>query len=78
MDVMDRGAGLGEGEEEAVFDKFYRGHTASGGGAGLGLAVARGIVLAHEGNLTAFNRSGGGAVFRLELPLRPAKEGGRP
>ena len=70
VEVMDRGPGLAEGEEEAVFEKFHRGRDASGGGTGLGLAVAKGILEAHEGKLTASNRPGGGAAFRLELPLR--------
>jgi two-component system sensor histidine kinase KdpD len=73
VEVMDRGPGLAPGEEEIVFEKFHRGRDAAGGGTGLGLAVARGILEAHAGKLTAFNRQGGGAVFRLELPLGPAE-----
>ena len=47
--VADRGPGFAPGEEALVFEKFYRGHAAgTRSGAGLGLAIARGIVEAHE------------------------------
>ena len=66
--VADRGPGLPPGEEETVFRKFYRGGGA-GGGIGLGLTICRGIVTAHGGRIWAENRPGGGAVFRLSLPI---------
>ena len=65
--VADRGPGLPPGEEDTVFRKFYRGGT--GGGIGLGLTICRGIVTAHGGRIWAENRAGGGAVFRLSLPI---------
>jgi two-component system sensor histidine kinase KdpD len=70
VEVADRGTGLGEDEEERIFEKFYRGqrHGATGG-AGLGLSICRGIVLAHGGRIWAGNRPGGGAVFSFTLPL---------
>jgi signal transduction histidine kinase len=52
-----------------VFEKFYRGPHAAHGGAGLGLAICRAIAAVHRGALVAENREGGGAVFRLVLPL---------
>jgi two-component system sensor histidine kinase KdpD len=51
-----------------VFDKFHRG-AATTGGIGLGLTICRGIVTAHGGRIWAENRAGGGAAFRLSLPL---------
>ena len=66
--VADRGPGLLPGEEETIFQKFYRG-GAGGGGIGLGLTICRGIVTAHGGKIWAENRPGGGAVFRLSLPI---------
>ena len=66
--VADRGLGLRPGEEETIFQKFYRGGT-TGGGIGLGLTICRGIVTAHGGRIWAENRPGGGAVFRLSLPI---------
>jgi len=70
VEVLDRGAGIAEGEEELVFEKFYRGKRASDpGGIGLGLAICRAIVTAHGGTLTARRRPDGGSVFRFTLPL---------
>lgn len=71
VEVADRGPGIPPGEEEAVFGKFYQAGTgaASGGGAGLGLTICRGIVVAHGGRIWAERRVGGGAAFRFTLPL---------
>ena len=70
--VADRGPGLAPGEEARVFEKFYRGQEAgTRSGAGLGLAIARGIVEAHGGAITAEARPGGGTLFRFTLPLAP-------
>lgn len=69
--VDDNGSGLAPGETEHVFDRFYRGDFArsSDGGAGLGLAIAKGLVEAHGGAIWAENRPGGGASFTFTLPL---------
>jgi two-component system sensor histidine kinase KdpD len=73
VEIADRGAGIPPGEEEAVFRKFYRGESApvgaEPGGAGLGLAIVRGIVTAHGGRVWVEKRPGGGAAFRFTLPL---------
>ncbi len=60
--------------EAAIFDKFVRKSTkiADGQrGLGLGLAICRGIVRAHEGEITVRNRPQGGAEFLITLPYRP-------
>ena len=57
------------GDERRVFEKFYRGPTARGADMGLGLAICRSIAFVHDGSLTAENRPGGGAIFRLRLPF---------
>jgi two-component system sensor histidine kinase KdpD len=75
VEVMDRGPGVPPGEEETVFEKFVRGSKVSAPGSGLGLAVARGIAEAHGGALTVTQRPGGGALFRLCLPLAQAEHG---
>ncbi|HEX9074461.1 MAG TPA: DUF4118 domain-containing protein, partial [Anaerolineae bacterium] len=67
--VADRGPGIPPGDEERIFDKFYRARPNGGGGVGLGLTVCRGIVQAHGGKIWAQNRDGGGAVFQFTLPL---------
>jgi two-component system sensor histidine kinase KdpD len=69
VEVLDRGPGFAPGEEERVFEKFYRGEGAAAGGAGLGLAICRGVVAAHGGAVRASPRPGGGAVLRFTLPL---------
>lgn len=72
LDVMvcDWGPGLpAEGGEE-LFGMFRRGQAESSiPGVGLGLAIARGIAEAHGGQVLAENRLGGGACFRLRLPI---------
>jgi two-component system sensor histidine kinase KdpD len=68
LEIRDRGPGLEAGEEQRIFEKFYRGNAKAGRGAGLGLAICRAIVEAHQGQIVAFNRAGGGAVFRILLP----------
>jgi two-component system sensor histidine kinase KdpD len=67
--VADHGPGLAPGEEYKVFEKFYRGPGTRPGGLGLGLSIARQLVEAHGGELTAQNRAGGGARFSIRLPL---------
>lgn len=71
VEVADRGPGLPPGEEARLFEKFRRYPRGGAPGAGLGLAIARGVVEAHGGTLTAANRPGGGAAFRMVLPVPP-------
>jgi two-component system sensor histidine kinase KdpD len=71
FEVRDRGRGLAPGEEERVFERFYRApelRESAVPGVGIGLSVCRGLVEAHGGTLTAQNRPGSGAVFRVVLP----------
>jgi two-component system sensor histidine kinase KdpD len=70
VSVSDNGPGLPKGREEAVFQKFTRGERESATpGVGLGLAICRAIVEAHQGTIVGANRPGGGAVFTFTLPL---------
>jgi two-component system, OmpR family, sensor histidine kinase KdpD len=71
LEISDRGPGLPAGVEDLVFDQFYRGpglQESASPGWGIGLAVCRGLVEAHGGQLTARNRDGSGAVFTIRLP----------
>ncbi|HSA21199.1 MAG TPA: sensor histidine kinase KdpD, partial [Myxococcota bacterium] len=72
IEVADRGPGLPAGAEQLVFDKFYRGPRVRAGGVGLGLSICKGILQAHGGTITAENRPGGGARFRIALPAQAA------
>ena len=74
VEVADRGPGIAAGDEQHIFDKFYRGHSVQGGGVGLGLTICRGIIGAHGGRIWAENRLGGGAAFRFTLPLEGVQE----
>ena len=67
VEIADRGPGLAADQRAKVFDKFYRGRT-SAPGAGLGLAVCRGIALAHGGTVEVSARDGGGTVFTVRIP----------
>jgi two-component system sensor histidine kinase KdpD len=69
ISVADCGVGLEPGEETKVFQKFYRGPRTRPGGIGLGLSIARQLVEANGGEITAQNRQGGGAVFSIRLPI---------
>jgi two-component system sensor histidine kinase KdpD len=69
VEVADRGPGLPRGEEDRVFEKFYRPASANGPGAGLGLAICRGIIDAHGGRIWAHNLPEGGVAFLFTLPL---------
>lgn len=68
--VCDAGPGLAPESLERIFDRFQRGRDESDvPGIGLGLSIAKTIVSAHGGSLTAHHRSGGGSCFRIGLPL---------
>jgi signal transduction histidine kinase len=71
--VQDSGPGFNPDDLPRVFEQFYRGEQArsrSTGGAGLGLAIARGIVEAHHGRIWAENIAGQGALVGFILPKR--------
>ncbi len=78
LDLNDRGPGIPEKDLDAIFLPFYRvDHARSPhtGGSGVGLAIAERAVKLHGGNLRAFNRPGGGATLRMELPALEASRG---
>jgi signal transduction histidine kinase len=66
LSVSDRGHGIAEDKLKEVFEPFY---TSKAEGMGMGLSIARTIVEAHNGVISAKNRDHGGASFRIRLPL---------
>ncbi len=66
--VRDGGPGITTTELPHVFDRYWTGRTRKGG-AGLGLAIAKGIVSAHGGILSVDSKTGEGASFTFTLPL---------
>jgi signal transduction histidine kinase len=66
--VADDGIGLAPEEQRKVFDRFWRGESREPG-AGLGLAVAKGIVEAHGGEIGVQSRPGQGSTFSFLLPI---------
>ena len=69
VEVCDSGPGFTPGEEQRVFDKFFRGSSAKGRGAGIGLTICAAIIQEHHGEIQAGNRPEGGAWIRFTLPL---------
>jgi NtrC-family two-component system sensor histidine kinase KinB len=67
--VTDEGAGIPENLYRRIFDKFYRVSETSGEGAGLGLSIAREIVLAHSGTIGVESKPGKGSEFFFTLPV---------
>jgi PAS domain S-box-containing protein len=77
--VADEGIGIPQSDLDQIFRKFYRGADATlrtgGGGTGLGLFIARGLVTAMGGRIWASSREGEGSRFSFELPAAAASAG---
>jgi signal transduction histidine kinase len=66
LSVSDRGSGIPEDKLKEVFEPFF---TSKAEGMGMGLSIARTIIEAHHGLISAKSRDHGGATFRIRLPL---------
>ena len=66
--ISDNGPGVPEGDEERIFEKLYQTGSPGRGGFGLGLAICRAVLSAHDGSISASRRIPSGLTFTLELP----------
>jgi signal transduction histidine kinase/DNA-binding NarL/FixJ family response regulator len=71
--VTDRGPGIATEHLERVFDRFWQASRTRRGGAGLGLAISRGIVEAHGGRIWVESEPGAGSTFYFTLPRTGAE-----
>ncbi len=72
LEVIDHGEGIPPQIREKIFQRFWRADTSRAretGGSGLGLAIVSSIVSAHNGTVEVVETDGGGATFRIALPL---------
>lgn len=84
--VTDRGIGIAEGDQDRVFERFYRADPARArrtGGSGLGLSIVKHAVQRHGGDVRLWSRPGRGSTFTIRLPqadapdIEPAPKRGR-
>jgi signal transduction histidine kinase len=69
LEISDTGPGIAPAERDSIFDRYKQGSRGrAAGGAGLGLAIARGIAEAHGGSIAVSAGEAGGASFRIVLP----------
>jgi PAS domain S-box-containing protein len=72
--IQDSGPGIPSGEQKRIFERFYKGSTATPEkrGSGLGLAIAKQIVSAHGGQILLQSEPGQGSTFTVILPQTPS------
>ena len=73
IEVRDHGEGIPKSLRDKVFERFYRADNSRNretGGSGLGLSIVKTIVTRHGGDVKALETPGGGATFRITLPLK--------
>jgi len=71
LSIEDNGTGIAEEDLPHIFDPFFS-HKPVGEGTGLGLSISQNIIESMQGQLTAWNRPEGGAVFQITLPMEAA------
>jgi signal transduction histidine kinase len=75
ISVSDTGPGIQTADLPRVFDRFWQAQRSREGGAGLGLAISRGIVAAHGGRMWVESEAGTGSTFLFTLPVASDGDG---
>ena len=81
LEIIDHGEGIPPAIREKIFQRFWRADTSrtrETGGSGLGLAIVSSIVAAHNGSVDVVETEGGGATFRVSLPLAESPSAPQP
>jgi len=76
FEIQDYGKGIPKDKQKKVFETFYQvdsGMDRKFGGAGLGLAISRGIILSHNGKIDVKSTVEKGSTFQFSLPLKPVE-----
>lgn len=71
ISIQDSGIGIAKEKQEKIFDRFYQADQSRSSGNGLGLSIARAIVLAHGGRLEVESELGKGSTFTILMPEAP-------
>jgi len=77
FEIQDFGRGIPKDKQDKIFEIFYQVDSERDrkiGGVGLGLAISRGIILSHGGNIWVESEPGKGSTFRLTLPIIPVQD----
>jgi signal transduction histidine kinase len=80
ISVLDHGIGIAAGEQNKIFEKFYRVSTGlvhDVKGSGLGLAIVKHIIEAHGGEITVESEQKKGSEFTIHLPIEIGRETGK-
>ncbi len=68
--IEDNGIGMSAEDVEHAFDVFYQGHSSTFKGTGLGLALSKELIIAHNGNIIINSKKGNGTCFTIILPFK--------
>jgi signal transduction histidine kinase/AraC-like DNA-binding protein/CheY-like chemotaxis protein len=70
IEIEDNGIGMSAEDVEHAFDVFYQGHSSTFKGTGLGLALSKELIIAHNGNIIINSKKGNGTCFTIILPFK--------
>lgn len=73
IEIEDNGIGMSTEDAEHAFDVFYQGHSSTFKGTGLGLALSKELIKAHNGNIIINSKKGSGTCFTITLPFKQNK-----